>query len=532
MSKINFSKLKIIKIITIIVLIFSILIKFSNLETKAYNADEVRGLYRLSGYTRQEIVEQVFNGKIIGVSDLQYYQTPNPDKNLKDAINSLAENPEHTPLYYLISRFWIQITDTPVSARVASVVISLLVFPCLYWLCWELFDLSLVGWIAMILVAISPYHILLSQGAREYSLWTLTTIFASAALLQAIRVKTTKNWLIYAVSLAIGFYSHLFFVLVAFVHSIYIACIERFRFTKTTISYLLASLIGVLTFIPWIWVIIKNFQKIEEKTVWVRNAKISIKEMLSYFFSNLGNVFVDFNNRSRLENLLDIAIFALTIYSLYFLIKKTQLKTWLLIILLIIVSSLAQFLPDLILEGKRSAQARYFIPCYLALELAVSYTIASYLNYQKIWQKSLGAAVLTFLIIIGFVSGVVIAKTNDWDYLDQGNTANAINIQLAPLINKTDQPLVISEASHSFLLGLSYLVNENVKFQLFDGDNSTEWKSKINLEQVKGKFSDVFIYFPSKEFLEFFEQNQSFQTKDIFSKKLSKIIDKNEHDKF
>ena len=464
LTKINSSKFKIIKILAIIILFFSTYIKFSNLSEKAYNADEVRGLYRLAGYTRQEIINKAFNGDIIGVSNLQHYQTTNADKNLNDAINSLSGNPEHTPLYYLIARFWIQITQNPVSARVASVVISLLIFPCLYWLCLELFKNPISGWISIILIAISPYHILLSQGAREYSLWTLMTILASAAFLKAIRVKTTKSWIIYGLTLVIGFYSHLFFPLVALVHGIYIACVERLKFTKTSISYLLTSLLGILGFSLWIIVIIKNIEEVEKKTFWVRSGTVSINKIFKIFNSNLGNVFIDFNDSTRLENLFENFIFVLFLYSLYFLLKKTSPKTWLLIISLIVITALAQFLPDLIWQGKRSSQARYFIPCYVGIQLAIAYLIASYLNYKKIWQQCLGAAVLAFFILTGIFSGVLISNTNDWDYLDQGKTANAVNLQLATFINSADKPLVISEATHSFILGLSYLVDENVKF--------------------------------------------------------------------
>ena len=528
LTKLNSSKLKIIKILAIILFLFSIGIKFSNLSKKAYNADEVRGLYRLSGYTRQEIIDENFNGDIIEVSELQYYQVPNSSKTLNDAIESLSGNPEHTPLYYLIARFWMQITQNPVSSRVASVAISLLMFPCIYWLCRELFDNPLSGWISIILIAISPYHILLAQGAREYSLWALATILASSALLKARRVKTTQSWIIYGITLVIGFYSHLFFIIVAFVHGIYIACVEHFKFTKTSVSYILTSLLGVFAFSPWIFVIINNIEEVEKKTVWVRNATLSINKILKVFSANLGNVFIDFNDSTRLENLFDTFIVALSLYSLYFLIKKTSWQTWLLIVLLIVITAMSQFLPDLILQGKRSSQARYFVPCYIGIQIAVAYLIASYLSYKKFWRQCLGAVVLSFFVLTGIFSGSLIANTNDWDYLDQGNTANAVNIQLAPFINSADKPLVISEATHSFILGLSYLVDEDVKFQLLNDKNLEQWTEKIDLDKIYSEFSDIFVYFPDKQLSKFLDQKEAYQRENVFDNKLYKISKKAE----
>jgi uncharacterized membrane protein len=105
----NFKNLKVElngwKLLVTILLILGIFFRFAGLEQKVFNADEVRGLLRLSGHTSQEFVEQVFDGDIVGVEDLQRYQKPTSEKQLTDAINALAGNPEHTPLYYLLVRF-------------------------------------------------------------------------------------------------------------------------------------------------------------------------------------------------------------------------------------------------------------------------------------------------------------------------------------------------------------------------------------------------------------------------------------------
>jgi len=45
------------------------------------------------------------------------------------------------------------------AVRSLSAWISLLVFPRVYWLCWELFRSASVGWIAVTIVAVRPFHI-------------------------------------------------------------------------------------------------------------------------------------------------------------------------------------------------------------------------------------------------------------------------------------------------------------------------------------------------------------------------------------
>jgi uncharacterized membrane protein len=89
-----------------------------------------------------------------------------------------------------------------------------------------------VGWIAVLLVASSPFHVLYAQEAREYSLWTVTILLSSALLLRSIRRKTKSSWATYALGLAVGLYTFPFTVFVMLGHGIYVACIERLRLTK------------------------------------------------------------------------------------------------------------------------------------------------------------------------------------------------------------------------------------------------------------------------------------------------------------
>ncbi len=120
-------------------------------------------------------------------------------------------------------RFWLQWFGDSVSARRSlSVFSSLLVFPSLYWLCWELFTSVPVGWVALALIAVSPLHILYAQEAREYSLWTFTTVLSSAVLLHAMRVQTKLSWGMYAVTVILGLYTFSFSAFMIFGHGIYV----------------------------------------------------------------------------------------------------------------------------------------------------------------------------------------------------------------------------------------------------------------------------------------------------------------------
>ena len=227
-------------IVTLLVL--GVFFRFVNLDRKVYWIDETYTSLRISGHTETEFIQQVFDGHVVNLKELQKYQQPNPEKGLVSTINSLAvESPQHPPLYYVMARFWGQwLGNSPAAIRSLSAIISLLVFPCVYWLCLELFG-SLTGWIAIALIAVSPFHILYAQEAREYSLWTVTIALSSAALLHAIRLKSIRSWVIYAATVALGLYTFIFSIFVIIGHAVYVIC---YLGIPLAVAYLLATQIA------------------------------------------------------------------------------------------------------------------------------------------------------------------------------------------------------------------------------------------------------------------------------------------------
>src|ERR671933_353705 len=146
-----------LRFLIIILLVLGIFFRFVNLDRKVYWLDETYTSLRISGYTETEAAKQVSKGQILTIEDLQKYQNPNPEKSLGDTIKGLAvEEPQVTPLYFVMVKRWVQMFGNTVSVtRSLSAFISLLAFPCIYWLCLELFESSLTGWIAIALIAIS-----------------------------------------------------------------------------------------------------------------------------------------------------------------------------------------------------------------------------------------------------------------------------------------------------------------------------------------------------------------------------------------
>jgi uncharacterized membrane protein len=478
-----------LKIFIIVVLVIGIFFRFLNLDKKVYWGDEVFSSLQIAGYTISEVEQELSQSKIIGIQDLQKYQGINTEKGLIDTIK-VSTKDVHPPLYYALLRLWAQCFGSSVaSTRSLSALISLLAFPCIYWLCQELFESSLVGWIAIALIASSPFHVLYAQEARMYSLWTVTILLSSTTLLQAIRFKTKLNWGIYGITLVIGLYSFLFTGFVAVGHGIYVFINERFRLTKTLKAYLLASLASLLAFVPWLLVLITNLSSFQSGIAWAEQDK-PLSFLLSYWFYNLCYIFIDFFYFfvDFPENYLNFGygkflvplILILEIYSVYFLIRNTPQRVWLFIITLIFTTAIAVTLPDLIKGGYRSIMARYFIPSYLGIQLAVAYLLARkiYLFSLKNWQQKVWRLLAVVLISGGILSCTISSQAETW----WNKRVKYPDLQVSYIINSQTNPLLLF-SSVSSALNLYHQLDSQVKVLIF---------TSSNIPKIPDSFSNIF----------------------------------------
>ena len=504
----NSSSLNYLNFFLSVILILGIFFRFININQKVYWGDEVLTAIRTSGYTTAEASQEVFNNRIIEVESLQKYLSFNSEKNFKDILKALASHPEHPPLYYLSASLLRQYFGNSMTvARILSALISLLAFPSIYWLCLELFNSSLVGWIAVALIAVSPLHILYAQEARQYSLWTVMVLLSSATLLRAIRLKTKRSWGLYGIALIGGLYSHLLFVLVALGHSIYVIVNESFRVSKTVILYCWTTFVGILAFTPWMAIILVHPYPVKN-TVSSTGEPTSITHLLERLFRHINLVF--FNADLGYAN---VILFLLSLYSLYFICKNTPKRVWLFILVLIGFSGLIPIIPDLISGKVRSFQIRHIIPFYVGIQLAFAYLLAAKFTSAN-WTQKLMRLLLITVLAGGIIGDAFIAKTEvAWS---KGGAAQYYH-QIAQAINQAPHPLIISDTSLSNILALSYQLNSQVKLQLL---------SKINRLKIPEGFDNVFLFAPSDKLRKTTGSQPSIQLKPIIKEKnfLWKII--------
>jgi uncharacterized membrane protein len=486
--------------ILVLALLMGLGFRFYQVEHKIFWGDEIFTAMRASGYTATEVTDRTYTGQILSLFELHQYQHPGGDRTLSDTLHALEGSPEHSPLYFLMARFWMQhwghefsiATFSPAEMarsvwviRSLSVAVSLLVFPGVYWLSLELFRSPLTGWISVAMLAVSPFHLLYAQEARGYSLWTVTILLSSAALLRALRRSTWTSWGLYALTVALGLYAFLFSGLVAIAHGIYVLLLNRWRWSRSVKAYFGSTLVGVLLFSPWLWVMTANLDQLHSNVAHLDQAQPALVQL---WLLNLSRIFFDFNHGPSWINPLIYITLILSSWAICWLCRYSPQRVWLFVLTLIGVMGSVLILSDLIMNGQRSGIARYPIPCYLGIQLAVAAWFAdridsnsNNLKQQKRWQRG-----LIGLLFVGVLSCAISSQAELW--WNKGLFKTRYNPQVAELINQSDRPLIISDSAIERVLSLSYLLKPQAQFQLV---------LQPKVSKIPDGFDHLFLYQPS-----------------------------------
>lgn len=386
--------------------------------------------------------------------------------------------------------------SSPVAMRTLAAIISLMAFPCMYWLSLELFRSRMAGWLAVALFSVSPVHVLYAREARHYSLWTLLIVLSSSALLWSLRRQTVFAWGIYALTVILGLYSHLFFVLVVVAHALYVLATtftwpaDRVSLPRPFRRYLYASFFSLLAFVPWLWIVLTSIPLILNLASWVEVSP-PLSHLIRRWVVIYSVAFVDLEHLDSSGQFVPLLFVWLLIgYSLYFLFRHTTKKTWLFIYILTGTMAGALVLPDLILGGVRSTIPRYLIPSYIGLQLAVVRALSVKLSSTQSWQRAVWAVSVIGLLGIGSFSSTVAVQSEAW--WDKGTDYGYP--EMVRSINEASRPLLFVDSYNGGYFGdtlaLGHALEPHVRLK---------WgiESIDNLDDIADQYSDVFWYKPT-----------------------------------
>jgi uncharacterized membrane protein len=386
-------------------------------------------------------------------------------------IGSLAsEDPQHPPAYYVITHLWTHQFGSSVAAlRTPAAIFGVLVLPCVFWLALELFGSLGTALIAVALVAASPFFVLYSQEAREYSMWTVLTALQCVAFLRAIRSNALVFWVAYGAITAISLYVYPLTGLVALGLAGYLLVQQRGRPTRAMIACVLADLAALALFVPWLKAMATS-SGVGRGMAGVLMSKLALGQIVRIFARDLRLVFFDFGQPhagrlgpSAIDTMLTLITVALCAYAFVSLIRRTRFSVWGFIVVGLCVPAAPLLLYDIFIGGNFVYQGRYFLPLILGMELAVAaffdralFRRASWSNAQTSW-----AIVLSLLLTGSVLSCIVASQATTWWNKDYERSR-----AVAALINASQRPIVISNYFTPSILELSLYLDPMIPMRL------------------------------------------------------------------
>jgi uncharacterized membrane protein len=418
-------KPKVAALFFISIVIFGAVVRFYRIDSKFYGNDEATTSLHVAGYTFADY-RKLLDGRIRTAADLRLYQTIGRGTTYADTVRAEAvEDPQHPPLYYLLERAWVQHFGGSIAARRAlSAIFGTLMLVAGGWLAFELFSWT-GALVTLSLLAVSPFFVVYSQQTREYAMWGLVICISSALLLRTERQETPFLWLLYALSLTIGLYTDILTLLVMVAHFSYSIIGRR----QNLMPILMAMGAALLLFSPWVPHMFNRDLASNDYLAQRLRPQIF---MLKWLF-NIGSIFLDAEYRVLNAGLLLLPIGAIIAFAVLALARANVRVRWF-ILTLTLLPALAFLIPDLILHESRSTSSRYLMPCWIGLELAVSYAITVMPSLFK-------NAALCLLWSCGLASIAYSSTQESW-WADSGVAIGPISRTL----NMSAMPLLVFRA--------------------------------------------------------------------------------------
>jgi uncharacterized membrane protein len=203
-----------------------------------------------------------------------------------------------------------------------------------------------------------------------------------------------------------------------------------------------------------------------------------------------------------------VLVLILLAYSIYFICCHTSKPVYGFIFTWIVFTSLPLMLGDLILGGRRlSGYARYLIPTYLGLQLAVAYLLTAKITSTSVntWQQKFWKLIAIGVFSAGVLSCTLSSQAETWwnKGLDQGKYA----IPIAHIVNKADSPLLITDSEMGEVLSLIRLLDAKVHIL---------WGDKLQFAQIPNGYRNLFAFHPTKKLQERLKKQYNYKLKSVF----------------
>ena len=469
------------RILLITAIALGIFFRTTGLGNKIYSHDEAYTSLYAAGYLGGDVFASLWDGNDKTAEDMQEFLKPTKDKNAIQVLSLMAlYRPHQAPLFFILTYYWMQLVGyTPSAIRWLAAIFGLLSIPAMYWLGRELFQSSRAAIISAVMLALSPFHILFSQDARPYSLWTLATLVSSAAFLRAIRKNTMSTWIVYSLALILGIYSHQLFILVILVQGLYFIGVPLLNKKNRFGGFLLACAIAFVFYTPWLYFVITRWQQVTRQ-VDILSSQIPLYQYIKGWILLFSSPLLDLDFNSTTGNLVSYFLRSLmllfTAYAFLFLLKQGSKQEKLFPTLIYVITAGGFIAVDLIFGGMRSTTGRYFVPANLATILVVAHFVTKKLDLIPANAGTKWSLLLSMLMAASIISNVNSLLADTWWNKELGR----VRQEFVHEINK-EQTLLIVSGYHPTNLGdvllLSFEVGPDIHFRLYEDPTDIKYPS-------------------------------------------------------
>lgn len=445
----------------VIALLCGVFFRFYHIDRKVFWDDEIYSAMRIVGYREEDVIKRAAAAHV--AADLQAILHPDSlqrDPAVMDTVEGLIhEEPQHPPVYFALAHLWSNsFGDSVRTLRLFSAIIGVLAIPAMFWLCFELFGTSRAGWIGAALIATSPVAVLYSQQIRDYSLWTVAILVMGASLLRAMRLQTVRAWALYTVALVFGLYVYILSLVTALGFAAFVA-VDGWKRRSTKLYASISFATGFLLFLPWFLVLIRGMDAARRGTATILAQRLGVAEILHRLLGSLRLNFFDYNLQSTALSLaLSLPVALLVAYALYFCVRTLRLRSWAFIVTLLVFATVPIVAHDLLLGGILTSQTRYFIPAYLACDLALVGLFDAVLAGAAIGLRPVLWSAVFVLLLAGRVSSCALSAqaTTWWTTFDERS------IPIAQTINTSPDPLFVSDNYIGYVLSVAEYLRPDV----------------------------------------------------------------------
>ncbi|GAB4131436.1 MAG: hypothetical protein Fur0046_00420 [Cyanobacteria bacterium J069] len=476
-----------------ILILLGVLFRVYGLGDRVYWVDEVATSVRISGYTRAEVAEQLSDGVPRSPAELQQFLHPAPDLPLRQVLRTLVQSPEHSPLYFLIAHAWTKLWSSSVVAlRSLSLLFSLIALGLIGRLAGQLFNSAKTGAIATAFLALSPFFVSYAQEARPYSLWSVTLLWSSLALWNAMENPEengeenakqnspgkvahyfSRRWLYYGLSAALGLYTSLLMGLVLLGQGLYVLWVGDSRSDPSRIrqqrrGWLQGAGLAAALFLPWVLVVLSQWETLQANTEWTRQP-MGFLPLLAIWLYNTSVLLFDVpatlspdlpTLAKLLTSILLVGIMAIALRTLQ---RHTPHQVWGFVLLFAFPIPALLLGLDILRNSQLSTAARYLLPFHLGMILALSFYLTHLLHAKSPSSRRFGQGLLCSLVALCILSyGFQLQQPPKYQ-----KSRNLHNRAIATIINQMTTPRLIAEPAQTMdLVSLSLDLQPHTQIQI------------------------------------------------------------------